>query len=129
MDIINYLVIIILFLGIGLYLWNNYKFIDTLITRNDKLSKDFTEIASDFKKAQQQQINQINELSGRIIDLHNTLDSKLESQSNEFKKDLNKVNSKVDTILGLVLECDGKDCPTKKKVSNYLRNREILDKE
>lgn len=120
----NYFMLIcILVISVVLYLWNNHRFIDTLISRNDTLNKDISNLRNEFNKSQQIQIDQINELSDKIIELHNTIDIKLKSQSDEFKNDLGKVNSRMDTILGIVLECDNGDCPTKKKISNYLKNQ------
>lgn len=120
----NYFMLIcILVISVVLYLWNNHRFIDTLISRNDTLNKDISNLRNEFNKSQQIQIDQINELSDKIIELHNTIDIKLKSQSDEFKNDLGKVNSRMDTILGIVLECDSGECPTKKKISNYLKNQ------
>jgi hypothetical protein len=120
----NYFMLIcILVISVVLYLWNNHRFIDTLISRNDTLNKDISNLRNEFNKSQQIQIDQINELSDKIIELHNTIDIKLKSQSDEFKNDLGKVNSRMDTILGIVLECDNGECPTKKKISNYLKNQ------
>lgn len=120
----NYFMLIcILVISVVLYLWNNHRFINTLISRNDTLNKDISNLRNEFNKSQQIQIDQINELSDKIIELHNTIDIKLKSQSDEFKNDLGKVNSRMDTILGIVLECDNGDCPTKKKISNYLKNQ------
>ena len=87
------------------------------------MNKDISNLRNEFNKSQQIQIDQINELSDKIIELHNTIDIKLKSQSDEFKNDLGKVNSRMDTILGIVLECDNGKCPTKKKISNYLKNQ------
>lgn len=110
------------------------KIVTTLQEEKNNLRKTNTELIEKVQKIQQSQTDQLNDMSRTIIEvsekmtelqvnLQNVIDSKLKSQSDEFKKDLNKVNNKVDTILGLVMECDNESCPTKRKVSNYLKNQ------
>lgn len=115
------------------------KIVTTLQEEKNNLRKTNSELIEKVQKIQQSQTDQLNDMSRTIIEvsekmtelqvnLQNVIDSKLKSQSDEFKKDLNKVNNKVDTILGLVMECDNENCPTKRKVSNYLKNQNQYDK-
>lgn len=103
------------------------KVIDSLQEDRDKLSKKNLELLESIQRSQQAQADQLNELSRSMINFQSTVDSKLKAQSDEFKKDLTKVNHKVDTLLGLVMECDSDTCPTKRKVSEYLKNQSKLD--
>lgn len=116
------------------------KMIDTLLTEKNNLSKTNSALLESVQKTQQSQADQLNEMSKTILDvskkmtdmqlnLQNVIDSKLKSQSEKFERDMEKVNDKVDTILGMVMECDSKNCPTKRKVSNYLKSNKNLKKE
>lgn len=109
--------------------------IDTLQKDKKELSTANVNLLEAVQKTQQSQADQLNELSKTIIEVSNKMstmqlnlqdiiDAKLKQQSEEVKEDITKMSNKVDTLLGLVMECDNDACPTKKKVSDYLkRNR------
>lgn len=111
------------------YIFSNFR-----SKREDDLNKRSLELLESVQKTQQAQAAQLSNLSRNFVEvsekmtsmqvnLQDTIDARLKLQSEEFKKDLWKVNNKVDTILGLVMECDNESCPTKKKVSEYLKNQ------
>lgn len=108
------------------------QLIDTLQEENKTLNKTNLDLLSSVQRTQQAQADQLAEMSNQIlevsgkmtslqINLQSIIDEKMEKQSKEFKTDLDRVNSKVDTILGMVMECENENCPTRKKVSRYLK--------
>lgn len=130
----SFIIIVVIFLAFFI-VWNRVrdKRENNLLKDNEKLSKTSFDLLEKVQKTQQSQADQLDSMSKTVlevsekmtnlqINLLNIIDSKLKAQSDEFKKDLDKVNNKVDTILGLVMECDNENCPTKRKVSNYLKN-------
>lgn len=47
----------------------------------------------------------------------------------EMKDDIKQVRADVDFLLGAVIGCDRPDCPTKKVVAEYIKNRNHGTKE
>ena len=125
---------------LGIFIWllvtDKKKEMKSLREDRDYFSRNNYNLLENIQRIQQAHQDQLHELSDTVVNvstklnelqlnLLDVIDSKLKTQSEEFKKELNKVNSKVDTLLGLVMECDNENCPTKRKVSNYLKNQKL----
>lgn len=103
--------------------------IGTLQSERKDLTAANKNLIETVQKTQQSQADQLHEFSKSIVkmqlEFQDVIDTKLKQQSEEVKKDITKMNNKIDMLLGLVMECDNEACPTKKKVSKYLKgNRE-----
>ena len=129
---------LIVVLGLFIWFWvtDKNKEMKSLREDRDYFSRNNYNLLENIQRTQQVHQDQLHELSDTVVNvstklnelqlnLLDVIDSKLKTQSEEFKKELNKVNSKVDTLLGLVMECDNENCPTKRKVSNYLKNQKL----
>lgn len=129
-----------LIVALGLFIWfwatDKNREMKSLREDRDYFSRNNYNLLENIQRTQQAHQDQLHELSDTVVsvstklndlqlNLLDVIDSKLKTQSEEFKKELNKVNSKVDTLLGLVMECDNENCPTKRKVSNYLKNQKL----
>lgn len=128
----------VVFVGIIVFIFIIYDKIrgdkrDDVISTLQNERKDLTaankNLIETVQKTQQSQADQLHEFSKSIVkmqlEFQDVIDIKLKQQSEEVKKDITKMNNKIDMLLGLVMECDNEACPTKKKVSKYLKgNRE-----
>ena len=99
--------------------------IGTLQSERKDLTAANKNLIETVQKTQQSQADQLHEFSKSIVkmqlEFQDVIDTKLKQQSEEVKKDITKMNNKIDMLLGLVMECDNEACPTKKKVSKYLK--------
>lgn len=99
--------------------------INTLQSERKDLTTANKNLIDTVQKTQQSQADQLHEFSKSIVkmqlEFQDVIDTKLKQQSEEVKKDITKMNNKIDMLLGLVMECDNEACPTKKKVSKYLK--------